>query len=118
MASTCGRFAHLRHLQCAPHQAAAFLKNPRPCLKTLLGINLNTEFRECDYFSLTDEIFFQSIEDAEEFGEGTRYLQISPWRDMLLRGIESHPTITRLHRSDWYPLTSGGGGVRRHCAAN
>ena len=47
---------NLRHLQCAPHQAAALLQNPRPCLKTLLGINLHTEFRECEYFSLLDEI--------------------------------------------------------------
>ena len=87
---------NLRHLQCAPHQATALLQNPHPCLKTLLGINLHTEFRECDYFSSTDKIFFKSIEDEEDFRERTRHLLISPWRDMLFRGLESHRTITRL----------------------
>ncbi|KJA26282.1 hypothetical protein HYPSUDRAFT_36559 [Hypholoma sublateritium FD-334 SS-4] len=87
---------NLRHLECAPHQAAALLENLRPRLETLLGINLQTEVRDSNYFSFFDEIVFPSSREAAEFYERAEETRASSWRDLLLRGLERHRTITRL----------------------
>lgn len=90
---------NLRHLECAPHQAAALLQNPRPRLETLFGINLHTEVRDSVYFSFFDEIVFQSVKEEAEFCERAEETRASSWRDLLLRGLERHRTITRLELS-------------------
>jgi len=83
---------NLRHLECSSAQAAALLRNAaasgRP-LETLLGIEVHDTVIDSKYFSWDDEWEDEDHDDADEE-------QPSPWKALLLQGLQAQSSITRL----------------------
>jgi len=65
-------------LECLSSQASALLKDPRPKLKTLLGLKLHDKV-DSEYFDLDDE-----WEDEEHEGYDEDQERASPWKAVLL----------------------------------
>ncbi|KAF8155908.1 hypothetical protein B0H34DRAFT_850948 [Crassisporium funariophilum] len=86
---------NLRHLECSSSQAAALMKSSeasasaRP-LKTLIGIELRETVVDSNFFSWDYE--WEEDEDHDDADEE----RPSPWKSLLLEGLITHRTITRL----------------------
>ncbi|KAF8155921.1 hypothetical protein B0H34DRAFT_808883 [Crassisporium funariophilum] len=86
---------NLRHLECSSSQAAALMKSSevsasaRP-LETLIGIELRETVVDSKFFSWDDE--WEEDEDHDDAEEE----RPSPWKLLLLEGLITHRTITRL----------------------